>query len=194
MGNSVVLVNNGKNPFTIKPLPVISQASPLFGSQIFDINGDGYLDILHAGNFYGPDRDAWRYDAGIGEILLGDGNGSFTPIPNIQSGFFVPNEARSMIMLPNKEKQELWLMVGSCKDSLRTFSYSIPSNAEMLQIDDKEIITHAVMHLKSGKKRLIEFYHGFGYYSQQPRFLILDKNVLSVTLYNKSTIIKKIKK
>ena len=194
MGNSVVLVNNGKNPFTIKPLPVISQASPLFGSQVFDINGDGNLDILHAGNFYGPDRDAWRYDAGIGEILLGDGNGSFTPIPNTQSGFFVPNEARSMIMFPNKEKQELWLMVGSCKDSLRTFSYSIPSNAEMLQIDDKEIITHAVMHLKSGKKRLIEFYHGFGYYSQQPRYLILDKNVLSVTLYNKSTIIKKIKK
>jgi len=62
MGNSVILVNNGKNPFTIKPLPVISQSSPLFGSQVFDINGDGNLDIIHAGNFYGPDRDAWRYD------------------------------------------------------------------------------------------------------------------------------------
>ncbi len=194
MGNSVILINNGKKPFTIKPLPVISQASPIFGSQVIDVNRDGNVDILHVGNFYGPDRDTWRFDAGIGEVLLGDGNGEFTPIPNIQTGFYVPNEARSMIMLPNQDKHELLFMVGSCKDSLRTFSHILPSDAQVLQIDDKSIITHGIVQLKSGKKRMIEFYHGFGYYSQQPRFLVLDNNVASVTFYNNSTIINTVKK
>lgn len=194
MGKSVILINNGKAPFTIKSLPVISQASPLYGSQIIDINFDGNLDIIHAGNFYGPDRDSWRYDAGIGEVLMGDGKGNFTPTPVTQSGFFVPGEGRSMISYPLKDKNELHIVVGSCKDSIRTFAVGIPSHASLLQVDDKEIITHAILQYKSGNKRFVEFYNGFGYYSQQPRFLIMDQNTVSATFYNNETIVKTVKK
>lgn len=194
MGQSIVLINNKEKPFTIKSLPVISQISPLFGTQVIDVNNDGNLDILHAGNFYGPDRDSWRYDAGIGEVLLGDGAGNFSELPVTKSGFFTPGEARSMIALPLKDKHQLYFIVGICKDSVRTFSFPLPSNTTLLQVDDKETITHIVLQFKSGKKRMMELYNGFGYYSQQPRFFIVDNQVVSATLYNNSTIVRTVKR
>ncbi|MGA1249412.1 MAG: FG-GAP-like repeat-containing protein [Candidatus Kapaibacteriota bacterium] len=194
MGASIVLINNGKKPFTIQKLPVISQSAPIYGTQLMDINADGNLDIIHAGNFYGPDRDSWRFDAGIGEVLTGDGKGNFTAVENTQTGFFVTGEARSMIAIPNKETEELMVIVGSCKDSVRTFSNTIPSTSTLIQLDDKEMVTHAIVQSKSGKKQLIEFFNGFGYYSQQSRFVLLDKDAISVTFYNHSTIVKTVKK
>ena len=194
MGSSVLLINNGKKPFTVKPLPVISQASPMFGTQLIDVNADGNLDIIHAGNFYGPDRDSWRFDAGIGEVLIGDGKGSFTALPTMQSGFFVPGEARSMISIPQHAEHSISLMVGSCKDSVRTFSYQLPSSSTLIELDAKEKVTHAIVQMKSGKKQLIEFYHGAGYYSQQPQYVVMDKNAVSVSFYNHSTIVKTVKK
>jgi hypothetical protein len=194
MGASIVLINNGKKPFTIQKLPVISQSAPIYGTQLMDINADGNLDIIHAGNFYGPDRDSWRFDAGIGEVLTGDGKGNFTAVQNTQTGFFVTGEARSMIAIPNKETEELMVIVGSCKDSVRTFSNTIPSTSTLIQLDDKEMVTHAIVQSKSGKKQLIEFFNGFGYYSQQSRFVLMDKDAISVTFYNHSTIVKTVKK
>jgi len=194
MGASIVLINNGKKPFTIQKLPVISQSAPIYGTQLMDINADGNLDIIHAGNFYGPDRDSWRFDAGIGEVLTGDGKGNFTAVENTQTGFFVTGEARSMIAIPNKETEELMVIVGSCKDSVRTFSNTIPSTSTLIQLDDKEMVTHAIVQSKSGKKQLIEFFNGFGYYSQQSRFVLMDKDAISVTFYNHSTIVKTVKK
>ena len=194
MGTSIVLINNGNKPFTIQKLPVISQSAPIYGTQLMDINADGNIDILHAGNFYGPDRDSWRFDAGIGEVLTGDGKGNFTAVQNTQTGFFVPGEARSTITIPNKERKELMVMVASCKDSLRTFSYTIPSTSTLIQLDDKEVATHAIVQYKSGKKQLIEFFNGFGYYSQQSKFVVMDKDAISVTFYHHSTIVKTVKK
>ncbi|MFM7338533.1 MAG: hypothetical protein ACKO2H_00330, partial [Bacteroidota bacterium] len=109
-------------------------------------------------------------------------------------GFFVPGEARSMISIPNKERKELMVMVASCKDTIRTFSYTIPSTSTLIQLDDKEVATHAIVQYKSGKKQLIEFFNGFGYYSQQSKFVVMDKDAISVTFYHHSTIVKTVKK
>ena len=193
-GRSVVLINNDKKNFTIKSLPIISQASPLFGSQILDVNSDGNLDIIHAGNFYGPDRDAWRFDAGIGEVLLGDGKGEFEALPVSKSGFYVSGEARSMISMPNIQKHTINIIVGSCKDSVRTFALPLSKSEKLLHVDDKNVFTHAIQEFKSGKKRKIEFYNGSGYYSQQTPFIVLDAGTVSVTLYNGTKIITTITK
>ena len=55
---SGILFNNtdstGNIEFVFKALPRIVQSSPVFGSTICDVNGDGNLDIYVVQNFSGP--------------------------------------------------------------------------------------------------------------------------------------------
>jgi len=44
-----------------------------------DFDGDGHLDLLIAGNFYGEPPMLGRYDASYGLLLRGTGDGRFTP-------------------------------------------------------------------------------------------------------------------
>lgn len=187
---SVALINNGKY-FAIVSLPMISQISPLFGNQIIDINEDGNLDIIHAGNFYGPDRDAWRFDAGIGEVLLGNGKGGFSAVSPEQSGIYVPGEARAMIALPTNQKT-LNIIIGSNKDSVKTFMMDLSQSRRIINVENNS--THAIIKFKSGKKRLIEFYQGNGYYSQSPHFLMWDPTITSIEMFNKNTLLKTVNK
>ena len=99
-----------------------------------------------------------------------------------------------MISIPQHAEHSISLMVGSCKDSVRTFSYQLPSSSTLIELDAKEKVTHAIVQMKSGKKQMIEFYHGAGYYSQQPQYVVMDKNAVSVSFYNHSTIVKTVKK
>jgi enediyne biosynthesis protein E4 len=48
-----------------------------------DFNGDGNLDILVAGNIQGTEVETVPYDAGRGNLLLGNGDGTFEDAGNI---------------------------------------------------------------------------------------------------------------
>jgi hypothetical protein len=61
---------------------------------IFDINNDGYLDILYVGNNFANEVAMGRYDASNGGVLLGNGKG-FTYAQN--SGIMVPADAKSLV-------------------------------------------------------------------------------------------------
>ncbi len=61
-----------------------------------DLDGDGKLDLLVAGNFDGVKPEIGRLNASYGLALLGDGTGRFTPVPRARSGFFVPGQARDI--------------------------------------------------------------------------------------------------
>src|SRR3978361_841228 len=74
---SCVLMNNGKQGFTIKPLPVEAQFSVMYGISVNDYDGDGKQDILLGGNFYQSKPEAGIYDASYGVLLKGDGKGNF---------------------------------------------------------------------------------------------------------------------
>jgi hypothetical protein len=88
--------NNGDGSFTLVPLPHEAQIAPVYGILPDDFDGDGHLDVLLAGNFDGVKPELGRMSAGYGLLLLGDGNGSFTPVPARASGFFVPGQARDI--------------------------------------------------------------------------------------------------
>ena len=80
----------------MKKLPRVAQMSPIFETIIEDIDGDGNLDIISAGNMYEAEVETVRYDAGRGCILLGDGKGGFKSVPPKKSGFFAWNNVKSM--------------------------------------------------------------------------------------------------
>ncbi|HEX9309279.1 MAG TPA: VCBS repeat-containing protein [Gemmatimonadaceae bacterium] len=88
--------NNGDGSFTLVPLPREAQIAPVYGILASDIDGDGKLDLLLAGNFDGVKPDIGRMSAGYGLYLRGDGKGHFSPLREVESGFFVPGQARDI--------------------------------------------------------------------------------------------------
>jgi len=78
---SVILVNDGKGNFKLKPLDYRAQWSSYYDAQVIDANGDKLPDILMMGNFYNCNIQMGRYDADFGMILINKGNCDFAPQP-----------------------------------------------------------------------------------------------------------------
>lgn len=75
--SSAVLMNDGKNNFTVQALPWQAQLSSLRDAQIIDANGDNLPDVLLVGNFYENNIEMGRNDGDFGTILINKGNGKF---------------------------------------------------------------------------------------------------------------------
>ncbi len=84
--------NIGGGQFVGRDLPPTVQWSPVMALLSADVNGDGHLDLLSAGNFFGASTVQGRYDADHGLVLINDGEGSFTPM----SMLGIRGEARGM--------------------------------------------------------------------------------------------------
>jgi hypothetical protein len=89
-----VFYNNGKGNFTMKPLPVRAQLSPVFSALVTDVNGDGIQDIFLGGNFYGVKPEVGRFDASYGVTLLSNHKNWFDYIAPLNSGLFIKGEVR----------------------------------------------------------------------------------------------------
>ena len=96
---SVVLLNQGDGRFTMTKLPMLAQSAPIRACIPMDVNGDGHLDLVVAGNMWGAEVETMRYDAGTGLVLLGDGSGAFDPMPIPQSGFFAWHDVRDLALV-----------------------------------------------------------------------------------------------
>lgn len=94
------LFMNEKGRFTSRPLPDMAQISPITAVVSRDLDLDGDLDLILAGNTKTADGDNIAFDAGIGLVLLNDGAGGFTPLAARESGFNAPHEVRRMAILP----------------------------------------------------------------------------------------------
>ena len=88
--------NNGDGSFTVTPLPLEAQISPVYGMIAGDFESDGKSDLLLAGNFGGVKPEIGTMTAGFGALMRNDGKGHFTAVPESQSGFEVPGEARDI--------------------------------------------------------------------------------------------------
>ena len=94
-----VVENLGGLKFRMKRLPVAAQFSTVNGILADDLDADGKVDLLLAGNYYPINIQMGRNDASYGLYLQGDGNGNFKPVPAIQSGFRVEGEVRKLLKL-----------------------------------------------------------------------------------------------
>jgi enediyne biosynthesis protein E4 len=99
---SSVLRNNGDGSFTLQPLPREAQLAPVFAILPDDVNGDGAVDLLLAGNFDGFKPDIARMSESHGTVLLGGASGSLTALPPVASGFRVPGSAREILRLRSR--------------------------------------------------------------------------------------------
>jgi hypothetical protein len=114
-----VFYNNGKGEFTMKPLPVRAQFSPVFSILVTDINNDGIKDLYLGGNFYGLKPEVGRYDANYGTVLLGNKNHGFDYLPPAKSGLFVTGEVRDISTINTKTGKQI--IVARNNDALQLY-------------------------------------------------------------------------
>ncbi|MEO1451834.1 MAG: VCBS repeat-containing protein, partial [Bacteroidota bacterium] len=93
---SSYLENMGDGTFKVHSLPIEAQFSTAKALLLRDLNGDGHKDILLAGNTYATDTQVGWYDAFNGLVLLGDGEGHFSPLPASQTGLKLDGAVRHL--------------------------------------------------------------------------------------------------
>jgi hypothetical protein len=93
---SSVALNEGDGTFDLQPLPVEAQFAPVYAATADDFDGDGRVDLLLAGNFYGVTPLLGRYDAGYGLLLRGDETGRFMAVDLEESGLEIEGQVRDM--------------------------------------------------------------------------------------------------
>ncbi len=115
--------NLGKGKFAAHVLPLAAQVAPVNSIVAADLDNDGNIDLVLAGNEYETEVMTGRYDASYGLILKGNGKGSFVPVNIAQSGFIVDGDVKSLKMINLKQKGKL-LIAAINNDSLRTYLQS----------------------------------------------------------------------
>lgn len=103
---SSILWNEGKS-FSLKPLPMETQVSPVFGIVADDFDEDGKIDIWLGGNFYALKPQVGRHDASRGVYLKGNGERSFVYEPTSESGIFVEGEVRDVAIFSSKNSKRI---------------------------------------------------------------------------------------
>jgi hypothetical protein len=116
---SMYLHNEGGGAFKATSLPSMAQISPIKGILVQDVDGDGNLDLIIAGNLYDAEPNTPRADAGNGLWLKGDGKGHFTPMPARESGFLAPLGAAGLASLRTPGGRAV--LVANSSDSVQTF-------------------------------------------------------------------------
>ena len=88
-----LFLNRG-GQFEARPLPRAAQIAPAFGVVVADFDGDGHEDLFLAQNFSPTDIGTMRFDAGAGQLLLGDGRGGFRAVGVRAAGIAVLGDQR----------------------------------------------------------------------------------------------------
>lgn len=121
---SSVALNNGNGTFTLQALPTEAQFAPVYAAVADDFDGDGYTDLLLAGNFYGVTPAFGRYDASFGLLLRGGGDGRFVAVDPERSGLVIEGEVRNVKPL-RRPGGGTAVVVARNNDSVQLFRSSV---------------------------------------------------------------------
>jgi len=114
---------NEEDGFRWEKLPAEAQLSPIKKSIIEDFNGDGYPDVLLAGNDYTYDIATGYYDANKGLLLVSsEGKALDKLLAPSESGIVLNGMVESLLYL---EGDTPLVMAGMNRDSVVTFSVNL---------------------------------------------------------------------
>lgn len=98
---------NQNNSFTFQPLPNMAQISPILAIQSIDINNNGLIDIIIAGNIYNTEPETPRLDALSAQLLINKGKCSFQQMSKTKSGLDVFSNVKHAKLLQSKNSTML---------------------------------------------------------------------------------------
>lgn len=97
---------NQGNKFEAHTLPVQAQFAPVYAAAPLDVDADGDLDVILAGNESNARVRVGRSDANYGTLLRNDGKGNFSYVEQSVSGFHVRGDVRD-IAIPVRKSGKL---------------------------------------------------------------------------------------
>ncbi|WP_373397764.1 VCBS repeat-containing protein [Algoriphagus halophilus] len=115
---SVYLENTGSG-FIVKPLPRIAQSFPIYAILPIDVNKDGNQDLILGGNQSFTRIRIGVIDAGLGLVMLGDGNGNFRPLSPAESGVSIKGDIKSILHIQTDLGTQI--LVGVNQQPLQSF-------------------------------------------------------------------------
>lgn len=119
--STVWIENLGAGKFASHVLPTEAQYAPVNAIVADDIDSDGAIDLLLAGNEYGTEFNTGRYDASYGIFLKGNGKGGFSALPPKTTGFIVDGDVRSMKLIKSGNAKNI--LIGLNNDRIKCFRY-----------------------------------------------------------------------
>lgn len=106
---SALFVNEGNNKsFSHKPLPYQAQLSSINTILCDDLDNDGTVEIILAGNFYGFKPEVGRLDASYGQVYQYKNN-RFHYFSPSHSGLKLNGQIRSSLVMKNKSGDKTYL-------------------------------------------------------------------------------------
>lgn len=79
----------------------MAQLSSLNAIEPVDVNNDGFIDLIAAGNRYEFLPQFERQDASFGHVLINNKNGNFSWMQPMQSGLQVKGEVKQIVQFKN---------------------------------------------------------------------------------------------
>lgn len=117
------ILENKNGHFNFIPLPNMAQIAPIMDMAIDDFDHDGLKDILITGNMFDAEVETTRYDAGNGLVLRGEGDFKFETLTGLYTGFYTPENSKSLSILKGKNGNSKLVLVGVNNNKLKVFSY-----------------------------------------------------------------------
>ncbi len=109
--SSSYLENLGNGKFQIHWLPNEAQVSPINTILPYDVDFDGSLDIIIAGNIYQMETETVRNDAGYGMFLKGNNKGNFIAVPYSESQLSVGGDVKGGVLVKRPDKSPICFVV-----------------------------------------------------------------------------------
>jgi len=117
---SVWIENAGAGRFVLHKLPAEAQAAPVNSILAEDVDADGNIDLIIAGNEYQASISIGRYDASYGLLLKGNGKGIFAPAGISASGLLIDGDVKDMALIGHGKVK--WLIAAPNDSKLKVFS------------------------------------------------------------------------
>jgi hypothetical protein len=102
-----VMLENVGGKFTVRELPAEVQFSPVYAISKADVDQDGDMDVVLGGNETMVRVRIGKSDANRGILLLNDGKGKFSYVPQSKSGFNLTGDVRQLLFVSSKDKTHL---------------------------------------------------------------------------------------
>jgi len=115
---SIVLINRGNNKFDVQKLPPLAQSIPILTSDVYDINNDGFEDIVVAGNIYNTEVETPRLDNQFALVLISNKNSNYNVIGPDKSGLYLSGNTKSIKIIGNDNPK---LLVANNNSELEVF-------------------------------------------------------------------------
>lgn len=123
---SKVLIRNEKLDFKEYSLNDEFQFAPIQDIHVNDVTGDGVKDLLVSGNSNANELFTGPYDASSGFVAKGHGDGSFSVLDKMTTGWDLGKFPTSITTLRIEER--LYYVVVHQSDSLKVFEFLSPIN------------------------------------------------------------------